>query len=117
MYIYNFASICNRYVFIIILLVYILFLKFVFKGFSLCVCVYEKLNTVGFRIKYVICLNCPPDTMLCLCDSFLSLFLLSNSSNPHASTLEHTNPLWLGLQQSHYKVWLMTYDNPTWHVL
>ena len=37
-------------------------------------------------------LNCPPDTILCLCNSFLSLFLISSISNPHALTLERANP-------------------------
>lgn len=32
-------------------------------------------------------------------DSFLSLFLLFNLSNPQVPTLEHMNPLWLGAQQ------------------
>lgn len=37
-------------------------------------------------------LSCPPGTILCLCVSFLSLFLLPNVSNPHAPSLECRNP-------------------------
>ena len=33
-------------------------------------------------------LSCPPDTLPCLCVSFLSLFFLYNISNPHTHTLE-----------------------------
>lgn len=44
-------------------------------------------------------LNCPPSSILCLCISFVSLFLLSNISNSHTPTLGHENTIKADPQQ------------------
>ena len=52
---------------------------------------------VGRELSIQYLLSCPPVTILCLCVSFLSLFLLPNISIPHAPTLEllGTCPGWI----------------------
>ena len=51
-------------------------------------------------------LNYPPGTILCLCISFIFFLFLPYISNPHACTLEHMNPSWLGSQMKVIqKVW------------
>ena len=64
------------------------FLPFVLRYKSMC-----KINEVEFSIQYL--LSLPAITILCLCDSFFSLFLLLTIPNPHAPSLECTNLLWL----------------------
>ena len=55
-------------------------------------------NSEELSIQYS--LSCPPITILCLWDSFLSLLLLPTISNLHAPILECTNLLYLGSQQN-----------------
>ena len=64
--------------------------------------VYGKINrfrTQNLEFSMQDPLSCPPDTILCICDSLFSLFLLPYISNLHTPSLEHTNPPWRGVWQ------------------
>lgn len=50
------------------------------------------------RFSFPYLLSCPPETILCLCVSFSSLFFLPNFANSH--TLECMTPSWLGSRQN-----------------
>lgn len=89
--------------------VFCLLLSLLYQGTK----AYKDLNAGRFSIRYP--LSCFPGSILHLCVSFISLYLLPNISDSHAPTLEHTNPSWLdmylGWQRAPQNV---TYDTCVW---
>lgn len=67
----------------------------------------EYLKTLRNRHGWIqYSLHCPPDTILYLYISFVSLFILSHVSHPHTPTLEHTNSSRLDPNRHYPSVWL-----------
>lgn len=56
-------------------------------------CLLGSLDIIRNKHRYIqYSMDYYSDTILCLCIAFVSLFVLPDKSNPHATTMEYMNP-------------------------